>query len=259
MYTRKLFNVFRDELLLSSSNYIVHVEGDNLIDVVPYGRCPNHLYGERTFRVSANSVGGLYSCDCCKFQREGVLCCHILKVFDAVAVREVPGHYILPRWSAEKVDDGENVKVAGEPLQATHITSQGRHAVRYHAICANFAKIVRPFMVEDESHNTVLKHVDAMQVELNARKDGGLSSSASQVQGNVAQTQNIAGAASQGADSGVKDPAITKRQGRPILKRIKNPLGLQPPKKIPCGYCGSTEHNTANCPSKPAKKLTKEL
>ena len=61
------------------------------------------------------------------------------------------------------------------------------------------------------------------------------------------------------ADLGVKDPAITKRQGRPRSKRIKNPLGLQPPKKIPCGYCGSTEHNTANCPSKPAKKLTTEL
>ena len=62
-----------------------------------------------------------------------------------------------------------------------------------------------------------------------------------------------------GADLGVKDPVITKRQGRPRSKRIKNPLGLQPPKKIPCGYCGCTEHNTTNCPSKPAKKLTTKL
>ena len=139
MYTRKLFNVFQDELQLSSSYYIVRVEGDNLLDVVPYGRCPNLLYGKRTFRVSANSVDGLYSCDCCKFQRDGVLCCHILKVFDALAVREVPCHYILPRWSAEKANDGDNVEVAGEPLQATQISNLGRHAVRYHTICTNFA------------------------------------------------------------------------------------------------------------------------
>ena len=105
MYTRKLFNIFQDELQLSSSYYIVRVEGHSLLDVVPYGRCPDLLYGKRTFRVSANSVDGLYSCDCCKFQRDGVLCCHILKVFDALAVREVPCHYIFPCWSAEKVNE----------------------------------------------------------------------------------------------------------------------------------------------------------
>ena len=48
-------------------------------------------------------------------------------MFDALAVREVPCHYILPRWSAEKVDDAENVEVAGEPLQATQISNLGRH------------------------------------------------------------------------------------------------------------------------------------
>jgi len=193
MYTRKLFNVFQDELQLSSSYYIVRVEGDNLLDVVPYGHCPHHLYGDRTFRVSANSVDGLYSCDCCKFQRDGVLCCHILKVFDALAVREVPCHYILPRWSAEKANDGDNVEVAGEPLQATQISNLGRHAVRYHTIFSNFAQFVRPFMVDDESHNIVLKHVAAMQAELNARKNGGVASSASQVQSNVAQARSVVG------------------------------------------------------------------
>ena len=198
MYTRKLFNIFQDELQLSSSYYIVRVEGDSLLDVVPYGRCPNLLYGKRTFRVSANSVDGLYSCDYCKFQRDGVLCCHILKVFDALAVREVPCHYIFPRWSAKKANDGDNVEVAGEPLQATQISNLGRHAVRYHTICSNFAQFVRPFMVEDESHNIVLKHVAAMQAELNARKNGGVASSASQVQSNVAQAGSVVGGGRRG-------------------------------------------------------------
>ena len=105
MYTKKLFNVFQDELQLSSSYYIVRVEGDNLLDVVPYGHCPHHLYDERTFRVPTNSADGLYSGDTCKFQRDGVLCCHILKVFDALVVHEVPCHYIFPCWSAEKVNE----------------------------------------------------------------------------------------------------------------------------------------------------------
>ena len=50
MYTRKLFNVFQDELQLSSSYNIVCVEGDNIIDNVPYRRCPNHLHGEKNIQ-----------------------------------------------------------------------------------------------------------------------------------------------------------------------------------------------------------------
>ncbi|WVZ77090.1 hypothetical protein U9M48_024991 [Paspalum notatum var. saurae] len=46
-YTRKLFNVFQNELQLSSSYYVVRVQGDELIDVVPYRTCPDKLYGSR--------------------------------------------------------------------------------------------------------------------------------------------------------------------------------------------------------------------
>jgi len=115
-YTRRLFNVFQHELQLSSSYYVVRVEGDDLIDVVPYRRCPDLLYGTRTFRVTSSRVEGLYSCTCCKFERDGVLCCHILKVFDALAVREVPDRYILPRWSVEPVVDSGVEVAANEPL-----------------------------------------------------------------------------------------------------------------------------------------------
>ncbi|WVZ64427.1 hypothetical protein U9M48_013937 [Paspalum notatum var. saurae] len=94
-YTRKLFNVFQNELQLSSSYYVVRVQGDELIDVVPYGTCPDKLYGSRTFRV-----------------------------FDALAVHEVTARYILARWSVEKMDDAENKEVAAGPLQAKEITEQ---------------------------------------------------------------------------------------------------------------------------------------
>ena len=61
------------------------------------------------------------------------------------------------------------------------------------------------------------------------------------------------------AGAEIGDPPITKKQGRPSSKRYKTGLGFLPPKKPPCGYCGSTEHNTSTCPAKPARKQTKEL
>ena len=57
----------------------------------------------------------------------------------------------------------------------------------------------------------------------------------------------------------IGDPPITKKQGHARSKRYKIGLGLLPPKKPPCGYCGSTEHTTLACLAKPARKQTKEL
>jgi hypothetical protein len=65
--------------------------------------------------------------------------------------------------------------------------------------------------------------------------------------------------ASGGAPTVVGDPPIIKRQGRPRSKRLRTGLDLVPPTKKPCGYCESNEHITSHCPSKPAKKYTKEL
>ncbi|CAL5087997.1 unnamed protein product [Urochloa decumbens] len=220
VYTRKLFNVFQQELQLSSSYYVVRVEGDSLLDVVPYRSCLEELYGPRTFRVTAAKSDGLYSCTCCKFQRDGVLCCHILKVFDTLAVREVPEWYILPRWSAEILAD-DGVEVLGESLQAPKISSSGKHIVRYSRICTSFNKIIVPHMGDDEGYSIVSKHLVNLVV--------------------------------------VQDPPIIKRQGRPREKRYKTGLDLVPPKPKPCKYCTSTEHTTAKCPTKPPRKRTQQL
>ncbi|WVZ69554.1 hypothetical protein U9M48_018325, partial [Paspalum notatum var. saurae] len=235
-YTRKLFNMFQNELQLNSwSYYVVRVQGDELIDVVSYGTCPDKLYGSRTVRVASNKLDGMYSCECCKFQRDGVLCCHILKVFDALAVHEIPARYILARWSVEKMDGAENEEVAAGPLQAKEITEQGKHAIRYHAAYTKFSKIVRPFMIDDESHSIVLKHLDVMQHELAEFKKRKMLTA----QGEVAKEKSLniktkktkkVGVESNEAGSsnnvtqpdlagGPKDPPVKKRQGRPRTKR----------------------------------------
>ncbi|OEL32260.1 hypothetical protein BAE44_0006720 [Dichanthelium oligosanthes] len=115
---------------------------------------------------------------------------------------------MLPRWSTEKVDDGDNAEGAGDHLQPTKITTHGRHIVRYHTMCTNFAKIVRPFMVDDEGHEIVLKHVAALQSELNAHKKRKMSSSTSKIQG--AQ----AGGQSQGNASASRRNTMSKKQSK---------------------------------------------
>jgi hypothetical protein len=71
-----------------------------------------------------------------------------MKVFDALAVYEVPKCYILPRWSAEPVD-GDNIEVVAESLQPQQLTDQRWYIVRYSRICNGFSNILRPFMGDD--------------------------------------------------------------------------------------------------------------
>ncbi|KAL6634114.1 hypothetical protein ACP70R_026785 [Stipagrostis hirtigluma subsp. patula] len=287
IYTRNLYYVFQQELQYMSSYYTKPILDGELFEVVPYSRCPDKLYGSRTFVVSANSSEGIYSCNCCKFTRDGVLCCHILRVLDILGVRAIPDRYILPRWSNEEEIDTEGEQVPNEPLERPKISELGKHAVRYTRVMNSFAKITRPCINSDEEYNIILKHVEAMQLELVAvrkRKEQAATSGTETGAGDVGQSTsstqqnhrvkksrkkvhkestNINASAagptgdvtqqSEVVGVSVKDPPTTKKQGRPREKRYKSGVRMQAPKINPCSYCTSEEHGTKDCPSRPSR------
>ena len=44
----------------------------------------------RNYFVKASINEGKYYCQCCKFERDGIVCCHILKIMDIHAVTRFP-------------------------------------------------------------------------------------------------------------------------------------------------------------------------
>jgi hypothetical protein len=103
-----------------------------------------------------------------------------MKVFDALAVYEVPECYILPRWLVEPMDD-ENIEVVAESLHAQQLTDQGQYIVRYSRICNGFSNIVRPFIGDEQGYDIITRHMAAMQSELcamNKRRVSTLDSAA---------------------------------------------------------------------------------
>ena len=48
----------------------------------------------RNYFVKALIEQGEYYCQYCKFERDGIVCCHILKVMDMNAVTRMPRHFI---------------------------------------------------------------------------------------------------------------------------------------------------------------------
>jgi len=52
----------------------------------------------RTYIVVMDTQAENYSCICCKFQKDGILCSHILKVMMKKDISKKPDKYIIQRW-----------------------------------------------------------------------------------------------------------------------------------------------------------------
>jgi hypothetical protein len=97
---RNIYLRFRLEFELIG-RYIVEDLGRNMYNLVPNNiRCDP--YGERTYLVNANGENN-YNCECCKFERDGLLCCHVLKLFTHIGVGMIPERYIMHRWTQQAI------------------------------------------------------------------------------------------------------------------------------------------------------------
>ena len=77
-YTRDLYKKFRNEFEMIG-RYNVRPRGAHLYELEPNQEWVAK-YGDRQYFVSVESDAGNYTCECCKMDRDGILCCHILKV-----------------------------------------------------------------------------------------------------------------------------------------------------------------------------------
>ena len=95
-YTLDIYDEFQKELRkITSYNLREHV--DSVYEVYPvqgfvFG------YGTRSYFVDVDFPNEIYNCQCCKINRDGILCCHVMKVMSHLGVvHHYSEHYILPR------------------------------------------------------------------------------------------------------------------------------------------------------------------
>ncbi|XP_077215622.1 protein FAR1-RELATED SEQUENCE 5-like [Tasmannia lanceolata] len=99
-YTRNMFNIFQDELRDSSGCWYDQLGKDGAVEKYLVG--PTNDVKSRWFRVFYDDSDGVtVKCDCAKFEREGILCKHILRIMDTKQLKKVPDHYMLRRWSIQ--------------------------------------------------------------------------------------------------------------------------------------------------------------
>ena len=78
VYTRQIYFRFQAEMRLSMSYSCQCLPNCTYLMTSLVGYING--YGARAYKVVADIPAWLYSCECSKFDRDGILCCHILRV-----------------------------------------------------------------------------------------------------------------------------------------------------------------------------------
>uniref|UniRef100_A0A1J3EAU8 Protein FAR1-RELATED SEQUENCE n=1 Tax=Noccaea caerulescens TaxID=107243 RepID=A0A1J3EAU8_NOCCA len=131
LYTLTVFRVFQGELAQSYNYLGLKTYEEGAISRFLVRKCGNEN-DKHAVTFSASNLNA--SCSCQMFEYEGLLCRHILKVFNLLDIRELPSRYILHRWTKNAefgfVRDVES-GVTSQELKALMIWSLREAASKY--------------------------------------------------------------------------------------------------------------------------------
>lgn len=128
-YTRGIYLKFLTELVNATAFAVIEIEGDKTYDLKRTFSYEKPEFSRKIFRVEVDRTTSEFKCFCGKFERDGVLCCHILRLFTQFDIDEIPERYIVKRWTIEFREE-ELQKFKQDLFELTG-TDQSETAVRY--------------------------------------------------------------------------------------------------------------------------------
>lgn len=206
---------------------------------------PIKEHRQRNYIVQVNLAREEYSCICCKFEKDGIFCSHILKVMVHLEVEKIPEKYIIERWRkkqkklnyyapAPREIDNDSLRynlLSRRLIQTASKGSKSREKCEY--------LLQETQRIED--------HMDAMD---KVTEDTGETHPTSQATSTRTVSNLFTTSQQEGTSSTIEilDPDRAHTKGRPRMLTIKEKIKAN--KFYKCSHCGSTEHTKRKCPSK---------
>ncbi|XP_051196826.2 protein FAR1-RELATED SEQUENCE 5-like [Lolium perenne] len=101
IYTRGIFFKFQDEMHNSTAFGVEVIEENKIYNLKKNFNYKGQEFHQQSFRVEVDRTNELFDCICGKFERDGILCCHVLRLFTQFDINQIPDHYINKRWTKE--------------------------------------------------------------------------------------------------------------------------------------------------------------
>jgi hypothetical protein len=114
-------------------------------------------------------------CECGKYEKDGILCCHILRLFTQWDVVRIPEQYILPRWASD-FREKELIKQKHEILEV-HGSESTQNALRYAMLMNNLNDLCSDISRDANKSKAFLEEVQKIHKRLmtgDEQQTGGL-------------------------------------------------------------------------------------
>uniref|UniRef100_A0A8I6XDA5 Protein FAR1-RELATED SEQUENCE n=1 Tax=Hordeum vulgare subsp. vulgare TaxID=112509 RepID=A0A8I6XDA5_HORVV len=179
-----------------------------------------------------------YSCICCGFQKDGLLCSHILKVMLHLNREKIPEKYIIDRW---RKSDQKIHSTDPPPIVAENST------LRYNVLQRKLVYVSSNASKKKRKYEYFLREIDRIQKRLEEMDEE--SESDMNVQSGSTRTVTVVATNIEAEETtskmNIQDPDVSATKGRPRMLSIRE--AIKQNKFYKCNHFHSDRHTIKNC------------
>lgn len=127
-------------------------------------------YGKRSYLVTAIEEEESYYCECRKFDRDGIFCCHVMKILTRLGVKTIPKLYVMKRWTKEAVTNNEEGGHAEADFIARGMPLNNEKTLWFSNLSAAFADLATEASTSIEAYSMMQDHIKIMRSTVNEIK-----------------------------------------------------------------------------------------
>ncbi|KAE8800744.1 hypothetical protein D1007_23747 [Hordeum vulgare] len=200
----------------------------------------------RLYLVQVDTGREEYSCICCKFEKDGNLCSHILKVILHLEINEIPEKYIIDRWRKR------SKKMKRSKAVPMHLDND---SLRYNVIGFRLMQVGTAASKNQKKFEYLLTLMDMADEHFDA-----MDKEEEDVAGHDAQTEECNSTHltigtlntmpdSMGKNSTIEllNPDKAHTKGRPRMMTI--PERIRAKRFYKCSHCNEHDHTIKKCPN----------
>jgi hypothetical protein len=163
IYTMGLFLKFQKELL-DASAFNVFEKEDRIYTVQRVVDYEDAEFPNDSFTIEVDMKNKTFNCICSKFERDGILCCHVLRLFTQFGINQIPEHYIKQRWT-KKFREQELQKLCIEKTGS--IASQ--NSLRYAMLMNRMAETCASVSKDPNRSQIFLEELERIQQKMSSK------------------------------------------------------------------------------------------
>jgi hypothetical protein len=244
IYNRKIFYKFQKQLSFTNKLHVDEVVKNERYEVYKTRLVAQKDYRPRRFVVLVNLEQQDLSCICCKFQKDGVVCSHILRVLVNLNISELPYKYFIDRWKPQdrKILRDKKYNVPQE------LTEKNRH-LRFAMLTKRLVDIASEGSKDNARYLLVIKLATELEEQLDAITQG---EEQAEMEKRTNELQKKGNEIDDGYGISLENPDVAKARGRPTITSRQKTIAehYRTKQRITCSHCGSHDHNIAGCDNK---------